>query len=99
VSPDYLYNPDHNITLGATYLHLLHNKYFGKVTNPANRQSISIAAYNCGPTRMNKTLVNVYDVNNMENEELVKLIRKVAPAETRKYILNVQERMKMYRGI
>jgi membrane-bound lytic murein transglycosylase C len=99
VSPDYLYNPDHNITLGATYLHLLNNKYFGKVTNPANRQSISIAAYNCGPTRMNKTLVNVYDVNNMGNRELVKLIRKVAPAETRKYILNVQERMQIYQGI
>jgi membrane-bound lytic murein transglycosylase C len=99
LSPDYLYNPDHNIRLGATYLYLLHNKYFGKVTNPDNRQSISIAAYNCGPGRMNQTVVGVYDVNNMENEELVELIRKVAPAETKKYILNVQERIQIYRGI
>lgn len=99
VSPNYLYNPEHNITLGATYLYLLHNKYFGEITNSANRQSISIAAYNCGPSRMNKTLVSVYDVNNMENEELVELIHRVAPVETKKYILNIQERMPMYRGI
>jgi len=99
LSPDYLYNPDHNIRLGATYLYLLNNKYFGKVTNPANRQSLSIAAYNCGPSRMNQTVVDIYDVNNMKNGELGKLIRKAVPVETRKYILNVHQRMQMYRGI
>lgn len=96
---DYLYNPENNVKLGATYLYLLHGKYFGKIKNPENRQSISIAAYNCGPTRMNKILVKKYDVNDMENAELVKLIRKLVPEETKDYIVKVQKRMTLYDGM
>lgn len=96
---DYLYEPENNIKLGATYLFLLHDRYFKKISDPANRRSISIAAYNCGPTRMNRTLVKRYDVNNMTNHEVEELIQRVAPEETKQYVKRVQERIPLYRGI
>jgi len=96
---DYLYNPENNIMLGATYLHLLQDKYFGQVKNAANRQSLCIAAYNSGPTRLNKKVVRKYDVNHMENGKLVEIIRKVVPKETKDYVLKVQKRIALYKGM
>jgi membrane-bound lytic murein transglycosylase C len=96
---DYLYNPDNNIMLGATYLHLLDAKYFGGVKNKANRQSLCIAAYNSGPTRLKKKVVSKYDVDNMDNGEFVEVIRKVVPEETKSYILKVQKRVALYEGM
>ncbi len=96
---DYLYNPDNNIMLGATYLHILADKYFNQIKDPANRRSLCIAAYNSGPTRLNKRVVGKYDVNGMDNKELVETIRRVVPDETKDYILKVQQRMSLYERI
>lgn len=96
---DYLYNADNNIMLGATYLYLLQDRYFGKVKNKANRQSLCIAAYNSGPTRLKKKVVGKVDADNMENAEFVEVIRKIVPKETKEYILRVQKRVPLYEGM
>jgi membrane-bound lytic murein transglycosylase C len=48
VSERYLYDPDNNIQLGTTYLHLLYYRWFRKIKNPDSRTWAMIAAYNAG---------------------------------------------------
>ncbi|MBI5787970.1 MAG: transglycosylase SLT domain-containing protein [Candidatus Schekmanbacteria bacterium] len=93
---DYLYQAENHILLGTVYLHLLYDKYFGRIKNTDNRRSLSIAAYNCGPTRLTKNIVGKHNVDNMANGDFVELIRQTVPAETKDYILKVQQRIPLY---
>lgn len=98
LDPDYLYDPAHNIELGAAYLHMLDHRYFGKVKSAANRRMLSIAAYNCGPGCARK-LLSQRDADSFSEEELAALIQRSAPKETRAYVPHVQGRMKLYQGL
>ena len=97
--PDYLYNPDNNVMLGATYLHILLSRYLANVNDHANRQTLSIAAYNWGTGRIQKNIVKKHEVDELSHEEVVRLIDEVAPKETRDYVEKVNDRMKFYRGM
>ena len=97
VTPEYLYDPDHNIELGAGYLQLLQTAYFGKVRSEASRQVLSIASYNCGPTRVRKTVVAGRDLDAMTPAQVLELVRRLTPEETRNYVARVRERMALYR--
>ncbi|MBI5209725.1 MAG: transglycosylase SLT domain-containing protein [Elusimicrobia bacterium] len=99
VTPEYLFVPDNNILLGSTYLHMLHTRHYGKVKNPDNRRTLSIAAYNCGPGNVRKTITSKNDVDTLSNEDLTRLVRKLAPKETQEYVPRVQERMGLYRDL
>jgi membrane-bound lytic murein transglycosylase C len=97
LTPEYLYDAGNNITLGATYLQLLQNAYFGKLRSLETRQVLSIAAYNCGPTRVKKTVIRGNDVDSMTPGQVVALVQKKAPDETKVYVERVRERMAMWR--
>ena len=99
VSPDYLYDPDHNITLGAAYLHLLMTRYYGKVKDPENRLNLSIAAYNCGSGAVSRTVLAGRGADSMSPEELFGRIKRQAPKETQAYVPRVRERMGLYRSL
>ncbi|MFA6004639.1 MAG: transglycosylase SLT domain-containing protein [Elusimicrobiota bacterium] len=99
ILPEYLYDPDNNILLGATYLHMLQTRYYGKVKDPDNRRLLSIAAYNCGPGNVRKTVTSQRDVDTLASSELLALIRSSAPKETQAYVPRVQERMALYQGL
>ena len=45
---DYLFDPDKNIEVGTTYLHLLKNRYFKGIENSDSMKYCVIAAYNGG---------------------------------------------------
>jgi len=94
--PDYLYNPDNNVMLGATYLHILQSIYLADIKDPFNRQTLSIAAYNWGPGRIKNKIIRNNKVDSLSNSEVIELISKVAPRETRDYVRKVQERMALY---
>lgn len=96
LSPGYLYNPDNNVMLGATYLHILQSIYLADIKDRINRQTLSIAAYNWGPGRINNKIVKKNKVNKLSNGEVLELINKTAPRETRDYVRKVQERMTLY---
>ena len=96
VTPDYLYDPDNNIMLGATYLYMLKTRHYGKLKDPANQRTLSIAAYNCGPGNVRKAITSRYDVDSMTNDQVLDLVRKHAPKETQYYVPRVQERMALY---
>jgi membrane-bound lytic murein transglycosylase C len=96
---DYLYDPDNNVMLGATYLHILLNKYLASINDQDNRRTLSIAAYNWGTGRIQKNIVKKYEVDELSHEEVVGLINEVAPKETRDYVERVNKRMELYRGM
>lgn len=97
--PDYLYNPDNNVMLGATYLHLLHSIYLADIKDQSNRKTLSIAAYNWGPGRIKNKIANKNEIDKLNNGEVFELINKTAPRETRDYVRKVQERMELYRAM
>jgi membrane-bound lytic murein transglycosylase C len=104
VSPDHLYDPSNNVELGAGYLSLLMTTSFKDVKDPLSRSYCAIAAYNTGPANVASTFTgkrNVPDavrrINTMTPEEVFARMRSSLPyAETRNYILNVTERVKLY---
>lgn len=93
VTPEYLYDPDNNILLGATYLHMLNTRHFGKVKNQENRRTLMIAAYNCGPGCVRKHVLSKGDPDALTNEELLALVGRTVPQETRHYVPRVQSRI------
>lgn len=96
VTPEYLYDADHNIELGSAYLQILHTAFFGKLKNAESRQVLSIASYNCGPGRVKKSVINGADVDALTPEQVVALVRQKAPQETKDYVVRVRERMALY---
>ncbi|MBI4677055.1 MAG: transglycosylase SLT domain-containing protein [Elusimicrobia bacterium] len=99
ITPEYLFNPDNNIMLGSTYLHMLHTRHYGKLKNPESRRSLSVAAYNCGPGNVRKTVTSRHDVDNLSGEEVVRLLKSLTPKETQAYVPHVLERMELYRDL
>ncbi len=88
-----LFDPEHNIKYGTTYLHLLNRRYFGEVVNPAAREMCVVAAYNGGPG----AVLRVFDpasadsavavINSLTPEEVYEaLITRLPTAESRRYV-------------
>jgi membrane-bound lytic murein transglycosylase C len=99
LSPDYLYEPNNNIMLGATYFHVLYSIYLADIQDQSKRLSLSIAAYNWGPGNIKNKIVRKHEVDRLSNDEVIKLIDRVAPKETRDYIRRVKKRMALYRNM
>jgi membrane-bound lytic murein transglycosylase C len=97
LDPEYLYDPDHNVLLGATYLHMLQARHFKKIKSADNRRLLSIAAYNCGPGCVSKYVVKGRDVDAMTSKELAAVIAKTVPRETQLYVPRVEGRMALYK--
>lgn len=94
-SREYVYDPENNILLGTAYLHMLHRSY-GRYKSPENRRILSIAAYNCGPGTVRRRILARHDVDRLSDKELMRVIRKLTPAETQEYVPAVQKRIALY---
>lgn len=89
---DALFDPGTNIRYGTVYLHLLANRHFSDIANPATRELCVIAAYNGGPN----ALLRVFDadrdkavamLNAMTTQQVYdKLVRHMPADESRKYV-------------
>lgn len=99
VTAEELTDPEENIALGTTYLHMLSSRHYGKVKDEDNRRTLSIAAYNCGPGNVRRTVTSRADPDALSNDALVKVIQRNAPRETAVYVPRVQSRMPQYRGL
>lgn len=103
---DMLYNPERNIQLGCAYIYLLKNRYFGAVFNGRSNLYCSIAGYNTGPgnvafafTGKNNIDLAVGKINEVDNSDSVynMLLGHLPFYETRSYLRNVTETMKLYK--
>ena len=81
--------PEYNITLGSYYISQLIDKYDGSYP-------LAIAAYNAGPRRVNKWLIQFGDPRKGE-VDLIDWIELIPIYETRNYVQRVMEGLYIYR--
>jgi membrane-bound lytic murein transglycosylase C len=92
---DYLYDPDHNIELGAAYLSVLSNAEFRSITNQESRDYCVIAAYNTGAGNVTRTFSHdrttaMNTINTLDPPVLFQNLRTNLPLEeTRLYVVKV----------
>ena len=94
-TPDYLFDPEHNIELGTAYLGLLGTTEFRSVDNPNSRDYCVIAAYNTGARNVTRSFANdrneaLKNINGLEPPALFERLRTDLPSEeTRQYVVKV----------
>jgi membrane-bound lytic murein transglycosylase C len=103
-TPEYLFDPEHNIELGTAYLSVLSDTEFRAVENPDSRDYCVIAAYNTGPRNVtrgfssNKTEA-FNDINQLDPPALFERLRSNLPyEETRQYLVKVAGYRKQFVG-
>ena len=107
LSPSYLYNPDKNIQVGATYLKVLYYRYMAKIDDPVSRMYCTIAAYNGGSANVAKAFSSVghmskavNKINQMSSAQVLERLKNYLPSkETRDYVKKVIARQKLYRNV
>ncbi len=94
-TPEYLFDPEHNIELGAAYLGVLSTTEFRTVGNQNSRDYCVIAAYNGGARSVTRTFAAdktqaLNSINGLEPPALYDRLRTDLPsAETRQYVVKV----------
>jgi membrane-bound lytic murein transglycosylase C len=94
-TPEFLFDPEHNIELGAAYLSILTNSEFHAITDQSSRDYCVIAAYNTGPRNVTRTFAKdkneaFGDINGLAPAALYDRLRTDLPSEeTRQYIVKV----------
>jgi membrane-bound lytic murein transglycosylase C len=103
-TPDYLFDPEHNVELGTAYLSVLSDTEFRAVDNQNSREYCMIAAYNTGPRNVTRVFANnrteaLNDINQLEPPALFDRLRTDLPyEETRQYVVKVAEYRKLFVG-
>ena len=94
-TPEYLYDPEHNIELGTAYLSVLSTAEFRTITNQDSRDYCVIAAYNTGAHNVTKgfgpeTKAALANINAMPPPVVFETLRTTLPQdETHQYIVKV----------
>lgn len=105
LSPSYLYDGENNITMGAAYLYVLNDRYLKSIENDQSRLYCVIAAYNTGAGNVARAFTGKTNIskaaviiNAMTPDQVYKKLLKQLPHdETKNYVKNVSERMKLYK--
>ena len=104
-TPEYLYDPEHSIELGAAYLGQLGTSDFKAVGNQDSRDLCVIAAYNTGARNVTKTFdkdtkAALADINNLDSQALYERLRTGLPMpETRQYVVKVTGYRKQFASV
>lgn len=99
-SPEYLFVPKNNITLGSAYLHILLKNNFKDVKDNENKMILALASYNWGIGNVQRRIEGVIDINNYSPKELISYIQNSSniPKETKDYILHINSRRELYKN-
>ena len=94
-TPEFLFDPEHNIELGTAYLAVLGGNEFHAIDNPESRDYCVIAAYNTGPRNVTRTFASdraeaMAGINRLDPPALYERLRTgLASEETRQYVVTV----------
>lgn len=80
-----LTDPKVNLLLGTAYLKVLLTRYYGDIPHPGVRLATALAAYNWGPTNVNRHLQRI----PATPEAFFAWLDRSAPRETRQYVRRV----------
>ncbi len=105
LSPSYLYNGENNINIGSAYLNILNSRYLKTIKNDTSRLYCVIAAYNTGAGNVARAFTGrtnirkaAKKINTMSPDTVYRhLVRKLPHAETKRYMKNITQRMKLYK--
>jgi membrane-bound lytic murein transglycosylase C len=101
-TPEYLFDPEHSVELGAAYLSTLSNTEFHSVDDQDARDYCVIAAYNTGPRNVTRTFSSdkkaAFDtINHMDQTAVYDKLRTGLPMEeTRNYVVKVSGYRKQF---
>jgi membrane-bound lytic murein transglycosylase C len=104
-TPEYLYDPEHSIELGAAYLGQLGSSDFKAIGNLDSRDLCVIAAYNTGAGNVTKTFdktpkIALADINKLDSQALYERLRTGLPyPETRQYVVKVTSYRKQFASV
>ncbi|GAB6189571.1 membrane-bound lytic murein transglycosylase MltC [Marinitoga arctica] len=93
-----LYNPEKNILYGATYIYLLHTKYFKFETDYGKRKYMVITGYNMGPIAISKKIRGL-NLKNMDLKSLYNYLLLNTRKETADYLRKVLNYEKEWNNI
>lgn len=107
LDPEYFYDPNQNVELGAAYLNLVFTRYLRHIDNEESRQLCTIAAYNTGAGNVAKSFVGTTNarkasevINTMTPEQVYDhLVENLPYEETRRYLQKVTKAMKKYEAL
>jgi len=94
-TPEYLFDPEHNIEIGTAYLSVLSNTEFEAVENSNSRDYCVIAAYNTGPHNVTRIFASdraaaFSQINGLDAPAVFERLRTDLPfEETRSYVVKV----------
>jgi LysM repeat protein len=106
LTPEYLYDPDNNIELGAAYFTLLRDRYLASIDDPTSRTYCAVAAYHAGPSSVGRAFTSkpsirqaAQVINALKPGDVYKRLVEALPAVTsRNYVRKVITRAGKYRG-
>ncbi|MDC9604959.1 membrane-bound lytic murein transglycosylase MltC [Xenorhabdus griffiniae] len=102
-SRNYLFDPENNIDAGTAYLSILQNTYLGEIKNATSRRYSVITAYNGGAGSVLRVFAidkkkAIQIINSMEPGEVYSTLTNKHPsAESRRYLMKVNNAQKSYR--
>lgn len=95
---DFLFTPEKNIMMGATYLQILRDQYFSDIKDEQKRQYLITAAYNWGPHRIRNAFKKGRLNSRAPASEIFDKLQQIAPAETQIYLRKVTQYANEFRG-
>jgi hypothetical protein len=106
LTPQYLYDPNNNIELGAAYLHILMNRYLRSIANPLSRTYCIVAAYHAGPSSVGRAFIPtsslqraIPTINSLAPADVYqRLVQALPSIESRNYVRSVIKRLGRYSG-
>lgn len=106
LTPQYLYDPNNNIELGAAYLHILMNRYLRSIANPLSRTYCIVAAYHAGPSSVGRAFIPksslqraIPTINSLAPADVYqRLVQALPSIESRNYVRRVIKRLGRYSG-
>ena len=109
-SPDFLFDPDNNIELGAAYLSVLTYDQLDRIADRTSRDYCVISAYNTGPSNVMRAFTDArgqqrFDegfqrINSLSPPQVYQTLREKLPyAETRNYLPTVNTNRKRYYSV
>ena len=106
LTPRYLYDPENNIKLGATYYSILKNRYMGAIRDPQSRIYCAVAAYNAGASNVGSAFIArksirqaIPVINRLTPTEVYeRLVADLPMKESRNYVRKVLRRIRLYKN-
>lgn len=98
----YLHDPENNVRIGATYIHIMQTRYFNGVLSPLSLRYLLTASYNGGPGGVLRMFDRNKDtaiarINAMTPQQVYNyIVSQHYSQETRRYLYKVSENYKKY---